>query len=137
MQVESLVNDSLHQHLQINLLSIIGKFFLCLPTWLKLNKPRYGNKRSHDEDTGYAAHATPSCGVQKPYVLGVVVTRRRWAREKGVYNPQRVRNVHIASTSIQSQLNLQPAALWQLAFLIAFHQQLLQTSIHQLIGLAS
>lgn len=67
LEEKYLFKGSLYQHLQINLLPIIVKLFLCIPDQqLKFNMAlRHGKKRACDEDTVYVQHTILSCGIRQ------------------------------------------------------------------------
>lgn len=91
------------------------KCFVCFPNQLNRNMAlRHGNERACDEDTDYASHTVPSCGMPRgPGLYGVVSRRgQHWGTSPS--RPHQMSdNIHIPDTPSQSQLDLQMTALLQ------------------------
>lgn len=136
--MKCLVDGSLHQHLRLNLLSIISQIIVGLANELKfITALRLRSKRACDEDNGKAPHAVPSCGMRGGRAPCIVVSKGGLAQGTPVSNSKSLSdNVDIPYTLRQSRRHLQPD-FRKKNLLIAFNQQFLRTSLPLLIRLPS
>lgn len=112
LQIKSLVNGSLHQHIHRNLIFITSKSSLCLPKLLNFHiASRHSVRRACDKGTANFPHAVQYHDMWLGSVLCQAISRSALVWGTPVPRFPVSDDVAIADTPYKSQLYLQPVQL--------------------------